>query len=77
MTEIALGETVFPAVRPDQCDSSTNARNLSSLRMNLDFSITQVYTEFLLLLRRELLVSEEDDRAFSNEKCELVSLLVV
>jgi hypothetical protein len=42
--------------------------------VNLDDAV--VFTEFSLLLRGDVLVSEEDDSSFSNEESELVLLLV-
>jgi hypothetical protein len=42
----------------------------------VDLDDAVVFTEFSLLLRSDVLVSEEDDSSFSDEESELVLLLV-
>lgn len=43
----------------------------------MNFDLTEPFTQFLLLLRTEILIPKEDDAPLRNEECELIFLLVI
>lgn len=51
-----------------------NARNLGYLRMDLNFTV--VLPKLLLLLRADILITEEYNASFSDKQSEFVPLLV-
>ena len=60
-------------IRPDHT-RALEARHVRHLRVDLDFTI--VVAELKLLLRTEILVTEEHYAAFSDQKSKLVFLLI-
>lgn len=69
----AGSEIVLHQIRPDH-SRALQARHMWHLRVNLNF--TKVLSKFKLLLRAEILVTEEHDAALGDQKREFVSLLV-
>jgi len=60
-------------IRPDH-SRALKTRDMRHLRVDLDF--TKVLAELKLLLRAEVLVTEEHDAALGDQQREFVSLLV-
>jgi hypothetical protein len=50
-----------------------NARHLGNLRVDLDLAV--MFAECPLLLRRDVLVAQEDDAALGDEQAQLILLL--
>ena len=66
-------EVVLHQIRPDH-SRAWKARHMRHLRVNLDF--TEILPQLELLLRAEILITEEHDAALGDQKREFVSLLV-
>ena len=60
-------------IRPDD-RRALQARNVRHLRVDLDFAV--VLAELQLLLRAQVLATEEDDTPLGDQQGELISLLV-
>jgi hypothetical protein len=66
-------EVILHQIRPDD-RRALQARHMRHLRVDLDF--TKILSQLKLLLRAEVLVTEEHDAALGDQQRELVSLLV-
>jgi hypothetical protein len=69
----ARSKVVLHQIRPDH-SGTLKTRHMWHLRVNLDFA--KVLSQLELLLRAEVLVTEEHDAALGDQKREFVSLLV-
>ena len=69
----ARAKVVLHQIRPDH-SRALKTRHMRHLRVNLDF--TEILPQLELLLRAEILITEEHDAALGDQKREFVSLLV-